>query len=173
MKEKEAILTDGLTLFEQLWGYQSKSFIAPCYIWSRSLEPVLGRHGVRYIQGMLNQFEPVLEPGYIYKKRFHYQGQQNKLGQRYLIRNVFFEPATNPGFDWVGDCLNRIETAFRWNKPAIISSHRVNYIGWLKPANRDNNLKLLKMLLQKIINKWPDVEFKSSDALGDWIATKV
>ena len=52
------------------------------------------------------------------------------------------------------------------NRPAIISSHRVNYVGFLDERNRDKNLKLLKTLLDKILNKWPDVEFLSSDEMG-------
>jgi hypothetical protein len=63
--------------------------------------------------------------------------------------------------------LNRIETAFRYYKPAIISSHRVNFIGAIVPDNRNKNLMLLKQLLFEIVKKWPDVEFMSSDQLGD------
>jgi hypothetical protein len=161
------IVQEGLAIFQQLWGYQSKSFIAPCYIWSSSLEPVLANSGVRYLQGLLNQLEPILQPGYQYKKRFHFQGSKNASGQRYLIRNAFFEPSTNPGFDWVNDCLHRIEIAFRWNKPAIISAHRLNFCGEINPDNRGNNLKLFAQLLNKIKQRWPAVEFMSSDMLGD------
>ena len=167
LNEKAAMLKQGLELFHSIWGFRSKSFIAPCYVWDSSLEPVLAANGVEYIQGMVNQLEPIAEPGYTYKKKYHYQGQRNKYGQRYLIRNVFFEPSTNPNFNWVDDCLHRIETAFRWNKPAIISSHRVNFIGFINAKNREVNLALLLQLLQSIIKRWPDVEFMSSDQLGD------
>jgi len=167
LNEKAAILQQGLELFRVIWGFQSKSFIAPCYVWESSLESILAANGVEYIQGMINQLEPIAEPGYTYKKKYHYQGQRNKYGQRYLIRNVFFEPSTNPTFNWVDDCLHRIETAFRWNKPAIISSHRVNFIGVINAQNREVNLALLLQLLQSIKKRWPDVEFMSSDQLGD------
>ena len=167
LNEKAAILQEGLELFQEVWGFQSKSFIAPCYVWESSLEPILAANGVEYIQGMINQLEPIAEPGYTYKKKYHYQGQRNKDGQRYLVRNAFFEPSTNPNFNWIDDCLHRIETAFRWHKPAIISSHRVNFIGFIKQQNREVNLALLHQLLQSIIKRWPDVEFMSSDQLGD------
>lgn len=29
---------DGLRMFEQLFGYRSRTFIAPCYTWPASLE---------------------------------------------------------------------------------------------------------------------------------------
>jgi predicted deacetylase len=159
-------IKEGLDLFESIWGFRSKSFIAPCYIWHSDLEQTLYENGVHYIQGLVNQFEPKNEKGTSYKKKYHYQGQQNKLGQRYFIRNAFFEPTTNPNFDWTGDCLNRINMAFKHKKPAIISAHRLNFTGHLNPKNREENLKLFKGLLIKITKQWPDVQFLSTDTLG-------
>lgn len=167
LSDKMTIVKQGLDLFNKIWGFRSKSFIAPCYVWDSALEPVLADNGVLYLQGVVTQLNPTNEPGYLYKIKYHYQGERNKQGQRYLVRNAFFEPSTNPSFDWVGDCLHRIETAFRWHKPAIISTHRVNFIGFIREENRSSNLALFQQLLKKIIQRWPDVEFMTSDQLGD------
>ena len=170
LSEKEhlaQIITEGLSLFGKIWGFNSKSFIASCYIWSSDIEKTLFGHGVNYIQGMLIQSEPALTDGITYKKKYHYQGQKNSYGQRYLIRNAFFEPNEFIDFDWVSDCINRISFAFRWNKPAIISTHRKNFIGFIDPSNRDRNLQLLKTLISKLLERWPEVEFMTSDQLGD------
>ena len=51
-----------------------------------------------------------------------------------------------------------------------MSAHRINFIGILDEKNRKNNLKLFESLLKRIIKLWPDVEFMSSDQLGDLIA---
>lgn len=160
-------LEEGQRLFKEIWGFHSKSFIAPCYIWDSALEPALAKAGVQYLQGMVIQLQPLPRPGYQYQRKFHYQGQRNRYGQRYLVRNAFFEPSTDPSVDWAADCFNRIETAFRWNKPAVISAHRLNFMGGIQPANREKNLALLKQLLKKITGRWPQVEFMSSDQLGD------
>jgi hypothetical protein len=160
-------LVEGLNLFESIWGFRSKSYIAPCYIWHSELEQTLYDNGVKYIQGLVNQFEPRNLNGTIYKKIYHYQGQKNNLGQRYFIRNAFFEPTINPHFDWIGDCMRRIDIAFKFKKPAIISSHRLNFIGHLNQNNREKNLKLFKELLARITKQWPDVRFKSTDGLGE------
>ena len=160
-------LIEGLDLFESIWGFRSKSFIAPCYIWHSDLEQTLYENKVHYIQGLVNQFEPKNEKGNTYKKKYHYQGQQNKLGQRYFLRNAFFEPSINPNFDWTTDCLNRINIAFKHKKPATISAHRLNFIGHLNPKNREDNLKLFKELLLKITKQWPEVRFVSTDELGE------
>ena len=68
--------------------------------------------------------------------------------------------------------LKTIERAFRWHKPAIISSHRVNYAGFLNPKQRKHGLVLLDRFLLEIKRRWPDVEFMSSVELGDFITGK-
>ncbi|MBB3185989.1 hypothetical protein [Microbacter margulisiae] len=165
------ILTDGLQLFESLFGYPSKSFIASCYIWSKELEIKLQKCGVDFIQGMAVQTIPTLNHGNVYTHNYHYTGQKNRLEQIYLVRNCFFEPSENIAFDWVNDCMNRIKIAFRWGKPAIISTHRLNFIGNIDPTNRDRNLKLFANLLKTILHFYPDVEFMTSDQLGSVIAS--
>jgi len=116
---------------------------------------------------LINQLEPREGDSWSYSKKYHYQGQKNSLGQRYLIRNAFFEPTINPIFDWESDCLKRIDLAFKFRKPAVISSHRLNYMGYLNPKNRSENLIKLKSLLTKIKKHWPEVIFLSSNQLGN------
>ena len=62
--------------------------------------------------------------------------------------------------------MKEIEIAFRWKKPAVISTHRVNYIGNLVENNRIKGLQSLKELLTKMLAKWPDIEFMTSVELG-------
>lgn len=165
------ILEDGLKIFNQIFGYFSKSFIAPSYIWHSDIEPGLRNMGVSYIQGLMFQFIPKLKFGE-YKKRLHFLGEHNKSNQIYIVRNCSFEPTLTPDIDSVDNCLKQISTAFRWNKPAVITSHRVNYMGSLDEKNRDNNLLLLKQLILTIQKKWPEVEFMSTDQLGDLITSE-
>lgn len=163
--EQKLILSEGLNIFESLFGYRSSTFIATNYTWHSQLEQTLFDAGVNVFQGSRVQHQPEPSTG---KNRLirHYTGERNKLGQLYLVRNAAFEPSTNPGKDWVGSCFTEIKRSFLLNKPAIISSHRLNYIGAINPHNRDKNLELLGNLLVKILNKWPDVEFLTSDQLG-------
>lgn len=171
MEQKEIfghseIILDGVKIFQKLFGYKSKSFIANNFIWSPDIEPALKKGGVRYIQGMKYQKMPLLNS----KKREmlrHHVGDRNVTGQLYLIRNCIFEPTqSNPNFDNVGHCLKQIRNAFSWNKPAIIMSHRLNYVGFLDEKNRNQNLGKLDMLLGNIKRLWPEVEFLTSDELG-------
>ena len=165
---KESLL-DGMNIFERIFGYRSQSFIPPCYTWNSEVEETLLLGGVKYIQGLIVQLIPTGSFGN-YKKKYHFIGKRNKYGQYYLVRNAFFEPSLTKSSDPVGECLNRIDIAFRWNKPAIISSHRINFVGSLEKKNRNQNLKMLDELLESITKRWADVEFMTSDQLGDLIS---
>lgn len=163
---KIVILKEALHYFKQYFGYESKSFIANCYIWGSDIEQALAELGVLYLQGMTNQIVPVLNYGiHSHNYKRHYFGEKNRFGQHYLIRNAFFEPSLDPSIDWVADCLQRINIAFRWNKPAIIGTHRVNFIGSIHEENRTKNLQQFSVLLKEIVKRWPDVEFKSTDQI--------
>ena len=161
------IIKDGLRLFEQLFGYRASYFVPPNGPFNNQLEAVAASEGIRFLFAEKIQNEPLGEGKM--KKRFHYPGQQNRLGQYYISRNCFFEQS-EPGKDWVDSCLNDISMAFCFHKPAVISSHRVNYIGALDQTNRTKGLQQLRALLAKIIRTWPDVEFMSSVDLGELMA---
>ncbi len=165
--EKPGIIKEGIRAFETLFGYPSKTFIANCYVWDETVEKALHEMGVKYLQGISHQSIPTLnEDGshsLTFKRRFF--GDLNNLGQRYLIRNAFFEPSLNPELDWVNECLQRIEIAFRCHKPAIVGSHRVNYVGGINEENRVKNLRQLEILLKEIVKRWKNVEFISSDEI--------
>ena len=168
---KKSII-EGLNLFEQLFGYRSKTFIATTYCWPLEIESTLKENGVNFLQGMISQKIP-LDNGINYRtKKSNFQGTKSKSGLTYLMRNAFFEPSQNPGFDWVNYCLQRVEIAFRCYKPATISMHRLNVIGGLVEENRTRNLAKLKQLLNEIVKRWPDVEFMNSSELGALILGK-
>lgn len=169
---KPSVIEDGLRLFKQIFGFDSRSFIACCYVWDGEIEKALQAGGVNYIQGVAQQLIPATAHNrHYFRKSLHYIGQANSINQIYLTRNAYFEPALlGHGTDHIGYCLSRMSAAFRMKKPAIIASHRLNYIGSIHPENRDKNLKLLKTLLKAIKVKWPDVEFMTSDALGECIS---
>lgn len=158
------IIKDGLSLFGQLFAYRASYFVPPNSPFNNQLEAVAASEGIRFMFASKKQNEP-LGDGKT-KISFHYPGQQNKSGQYYLSRNCFFEQS-ELGKDWVDSCMNDISIAFRFQKPAVISSHRVNYIGALDPENRTRGLQQLKVLLAKILKTWPDVEFLSSIDLGE------
>ena len=49
-------------------------------------------------------------------------------------------------------------------KPAIISTHRINFVSQENPEN-GKGLEKLEELLAKLVNKYPDIEFISKKEL--------
>lgn len=161
------IIADGLELFERVFGYSSKVFTPP----SQQLHPDLYIYveslGVRaidkplYCVRRLNKHESIRE--------FNTLGQSVGHNHISIVRNVVFEPTNDRGFDSVARALDLVSAAFRWRRPAIISSHRVNFSGHIDPENREFGLKSLKRFLDGIVKRWPDVQFISIDTLVDKI----
>ena len=162
------ITIDGLNQFEKVFGFRSSYFVPPNGPLSREIHEILFREGIKAIQtARFIYSEPI---GYgKFRKKLRYFGMKNKYGQIYTLRNVIFEPNEVPQLDLVKKCMIEIGQIFLWNKPVIISSHRVNYIGALHQENREHGLKLLKKLLIQVTKKWPDVEFLTSGELSSLI----
>ena len=95
----------------------------------------------------------------------HWIGHINIQKLTYINRFGFFEPTyiKNP----IDNALLSVERAFRWNKPAILSSHRVNYCGYISNKNRENGLRNLDEFLIQVKKRWSDVEFMTSVEVGD------
>lgn len=168
VEAQKQVISDGMRLFTELFQEPSKTFIAPCYNWDPAIEATLAELGVQWIQGIPNQLVPTGTFDH-YTRIPHYFGETNSLGLQYNIRNCVLEPSMQPNRDWVNSCLAQIASAFHWQKPAVICSHRINYIGGIDAKNSERGLKDLDALLKKIVKKWPEVVFISTDQLADYL----
>ena len=159
---QKEIIADGLQLFEELFGIKSLSFMASQSIWSDEINSTLFENGVKLQAGQ--QLSPIGDnTNKVINKKW---GSKNKDGLINWRRNCQFEPSRNQNYDWVNSVLEEIAIAFRWGKPAVINSHRVNYIGSIFSENRDQSLEKLKSLLHAVQKRWPDVEFIDTERLA-------
>lgn len=155
-------IRDGLRRFEETFERASITFTPPACHLHPALYPVVEDGGVRAID------KPLTNKRHLHRGR--YRREVNLLGRRWdqnhlsLVRNVVFEP-TRDGDRCVGRALQQIEAAFRWHKPAIISSHRVNFGGFINEDNRTFGLSQLKTLLTTVVRRWPTVRFIGADEL--------
>ena len=160
-------LIEGYFLMKYMFGRSPKVFCPPNGISHQVFDQAIKEAGIETIVAKRLRDEPDGKGGT--KTRSYAFGKKNKSGQIHYFRNCGFEPVHGRGVD---TCLKDIKVAFRWRKPAIISTHRVNYIGAIDPANRDKGLAALKILLKEILNNWPEVEFLSSEAWAQYLAQK-
>lgn len=163
--EIELLVKGGLHMFRRIFGYNSESTVAPNVGWTDSTEHIWEDSGVKYIQGGVFQRESSASGENLIP---HYLGE-HKRQLTYLVRNCNFEPAKKEAKYCAPRTLNQISRAFSLGMPAIICTHRVNYIGTISEENRENSLLQLKYLLSSIARRWPDVEFVTSVQLGEII----
>ena len=167
----EGIIEEAGDLFEENCGYRPTHFIAPNRESAKALDSTFRKVGIKYMTMAKLRHYPLGNGKY--SREFIWLGKRNKeLDQIYITRNCGFEPSESPQIDCVDICLKEIKTEFQWHKPAIISSHRVNYIGFIDPSNALNGLKELDRLLSNILRIWPNVEFMTSTELGDLISSE-
>lgn len=170
IKGFDKIIEDAGRIFYELLGVKPSYFIASNSPEPKELEPALLKAGVKYLTRYKLHRYPLGNGKTSFE--FNWLGKKNKLGQIYLTRNASFEPSESLDFDSVGACLHDIELAFKWRKPAIISSHRVNFVGGVSPDNARLGREKLSELLKAIQERWPEAEFMSSMELAALIEQK-
>lgn len=158
-------IRNSVSEFERIFGFTSRTFIATCYTWSEEHEAILKQLGVELMQGNFTQKVPNgFESPYRYIK--HLQGFLGEH-QRYLVRNVICEPSLikENEMDRVDRVLSEIRMAFRFGKPAILSMHRLNFIGSRDAENSERTYATFSTILKESLKCWPDLEFRFSDEL--------
>ena len=166
---QEGYINEGLSLFEEIFGFKSITMIPNNFILGEQLHEVLKNNGIKVIQGMKYQKLPFGEDNN-QKRRIvgRFIGSENEQQIQYFVRNGQYEPTQMPAnYDSVDGCLKEISNAFFWNKPAIINTHRLNYVGVYDQKTKDENIKNFRVLVKSIIKKWPNVEFMDSAELAN------
>lgn len=156
-------IKDSIRLFREIFGFSPRVFVPSNNLFHPDFDAVVAAQGVRFLYTSHRMPYPV--NGGEIKYRSFIPGQSGPGGITYYTRNCAFEP-TDINYGGIELTMKQIEAAFRWGKPANISTHRANFTGAIEPANREKGLRELKKLLKAITSKWPDVEFMGSgDAL--------
>ena len=163
----QTIIKDGLEKFKKIYGNTSLTFTPPAGQLHPSLYGFVGEHGVIGVHRSRSELVHLGEGKY--KKKMNELGEDDLGGTIKIVRNCVFEP-NDSEIDWVGFTMKQIDAAFFWGKPAIISSHRVNFCGHIDPRNRHRGISSLKVLLKKIVQKWPDAEFVGVDEITEMYA---
>jgi hypothetical protein len=173
LPEYRAILGQGLKMFEDLFRQTSLTMVPCNYVWPEALDNDLMSAGVRCLQGTRVEFRVIPRNQPAKTKAVRRQlGHRRHSGLRDLVRNVSFEPYRSQTENHVERAMAQIRAAFLWKKPAVISTHRINYVGGMRMDLRAKHLKALRQLLDQITRRWPDVEFLSSDELATTVLQK-
>ena len=160
-KQKEMIgtaLEDGINIMNRIFGTKPTVFAPPNGVSHPYFDEILAKNGVMALHNP-RRWEPDGQGG---ATQAYIKQQYNTYQQLYYSRNCVFEPVA-VSYDAVDFCMTQVQAAFNWHKVAIISTHRVNYVGGIDPRNRERGIRELKRLLKAITTKWPDVIFMTTD----------
>ena len=152
-------LIDGIHLFKETFGFKPTVFNATNGVFIDELNKDLAENQMFY--NAVPRQRLVMNKTGEYRYITYKSGQISQEGIKYYIRNCNFEPSA-PAYKGIGHTINQIQGAFIAGKPAIISTHRVNFNGSLDQKNRKHGIEQLDKLLSEILKKWPDVIFLSS-----------
>jgi hypothetical protein len=155
----ENAIIEGAELFNDIFEYKPQVFVPSDGIFHPDFESALASSGLKYLN--VNHLNLVPDGRGLSRYRFCITGHMRRNGLRYYIRNSAFEPAAD-NYRGIDLTLKQVAAALRWRKPAVISTHRVNFIGGISEENRNNGLRELRKLLKAIVHKWPDIEFMGS-----------
>lgn len=155
-------ISHGVKLFNEAFGYIPVAFVPGNGVFHPDFEAKLISAGIRFMS--VNHVMPVPDGKGGYTIKRNYVTRKSANGLLHYLRNCAFEPS-GPNYRGIGLTLKQIESAFFWNKPAIISTHRVNFVGGMKEENRTHGLNELDLLLKEVMKRWPDVLFMSTREL--------
>lgn len=167
IEDLEILIKEAVDQFERIFGYPSISTVAPCYLWNDDVERIWAKNGIAYIQTAGYRCPARDQDGrYIQdKKQIRIGDKSTAGGQRYLVRNVMYEPAD--GKNTPETSLKEAIAARRQALPISVSTHRYNY-------SRDKEefilaLEGLDLLLSKLEEKFDNIRYISSPELGQSI----
>lgn len=163
LQRHRLIISDGVRRFQDIYGYQSRTFTPPAGQLHPSLDGYAFSEGLEILDKSFFSRRPVGHGKTKWELNFMTPPTQDHQGV--IVRTVSFEPTSEGYADPVGHAIKEIERAFLWNQPAIISSHRVNFAGHIDEKNRARGLHALSELLKRIIRRWPEVRFMAADEI--------
>lgn len=161
-------IREGITQFVEIFNRLPRSTVAPNVTWGQTEEEAWHASGIKSIQSGYVQNE-LVKGSIRFSPKF--SGQVNELGQIYTVRNVTFEPCRSRDKDYWKRSFEQLETAVEGGRPAIVSTHRVNFVGGISTENAQHGLDQLSELLRAINLKYPDVLYLSTWQLLDMILT--
>lgn len=138
-------------IFAGRFGRAPVSVCAPDYVWDSRCEDLWERHGLRVIQAKREQRSSRRPSGgFAARTAKVLERLRDKLrhpGRTYLDRNCRFEPAQHSdAAAAVTEAVAQVRRAWSRGQPAIIETHRVNYVS-LDPASAAAGRAALAQLL--------------------------
>lgn len=160
-EEVEVAVSEEAVLFEKLFCQLPRVAVPNTFVWTADVEQAWAAVGVRF----------VVTPGVRYGSRDQegrlvgdhtglLNGQQSAEGITYVVRDVYFEPTRG---HTPQQAVAEICARTAMGRPALVETHRFNYLG----AQAEANFAALQALLDLVLLQLPHLRFMSTQTLGE------
>ena len=157
----EAAAAEEAEAFEHAFGCRPEVVVPPTFVWTETVERFWFRAGIRV----------VVTPGRRYSGRDadgkpanvearFYNAETGPTQVTYLVRDDYFEPAMGHRAE---DGLAAVAAKTRLGRPALLETHRVNFLDEQTAAR---SLVELDKLLSAALRRWPRLRFMASAELA-------
>ncbi len=148
--------------FAEVFAVPPEVYVPATFVWNDDVEAALGATGIKALVTPGRRHVGRAADGTLVSDGRRYRnGERLPAGPIALVRDIYFEPAYGHSAD---TALARILDHARRGRPALVETHRCNFIGG--EARRAASLAALAHLLDGIAATLPDVCFVSSATLA-------
>lgn len=150
---------DEVLAFADCFGRIPAVAVPPTFVWTAEVEAGWAAAGVRAVVTPGQRHEGRGRGGNPLPGPRISNGERGRGGTVYLVRDIYFEPERGHRPSQV---LPHIICRAREGRPALVESHRINYVG----AHAEQHVALLQDLLRLAKSALPSVRFLSPEALA-------
>lgn len=143
-------------LLKELFGQLPEIAVPNTFVWGDVVEHAWHMHGVRWVVTCGKRYVARDAEGALVADRtLIANGDASATGVRYLVRDVYFEPARGHAPLRLAEAL---QTRARQGRPCLVESHRFNYVGTFSREG----LSALEAALDAALQATPDLRFAAS-----------
>jgi hypothetical protein len=164
--EIEALAREETAGFESLLGTPARVVVPPTFQWTEAVEHAWARIGIRALVSPGRRFVGRDAGGALVADGSRQlNGATSDAGIAYLIRDAWFEPALGHS---AAKGLEALSERTALGRPTLLETHRFNFLG----PQRGDSLKKLEALLDRALQRYPDLAFVSSERLARLLAVR-
>jgi hypothetical protein len=154
---EKLLIEDAMARYMHFFGETADYFTPPALLFNKMIPNIAASAGLKWFDVPRNYNTS--------QAALFRESQSKKAPLNLVVRNIIFDPNIPNGSGNASACLYQMEQAFKYNQPAILSNHRVSFVGGIEEKNAIHGLTELDKLLSLSLKRWPDIEFCGVEGL--------
>jgi hypothetical protein len=157
-----AVISEEARLLKDLFGVHPEVAVPNTFVWDDAVERAWAASGVKCIVTPGCRYEGRGEDGELLPPRRHLRnGECNKWGSVYVVRDAYFEPMRGHRAERV---LQAVSIRSALGRPTLLEMHRENFIAGARQL--EQSLDELSRALHGVVDAYPSVRFLATEELA-------